>query len=75
MTSSDDMTGPPALRIVRGDPTPEELAALTTVVGAAGGEDVESGPPERRLQGRWNDPRRAQRRYWPVGPDGWRTAR
>ncbi|MER7224784.1 acyl-CoA carboxylase subunit epsilon [Streptomyces rubradiris] len=34
-------TAPPALRVVRGDPTPDELAALTAVVLARGA----AGPP------------------------------
>ncbi|MFI9548296.1 acyl-CoA carboxylase subunit epsilon [Streptomyces sp. NPDC052016] len=42
---------PPALRVVRGDPTPDELAALTAVVLARGaalsavGEPVAGPPP------------------------------
>jgi hypothetical protein len=87
--TSDDSPSPPplALRIVRGEPTPEELAALTAIVGAAGeplaGAVATSWPegagPEDarpvRARGRWNDPRYGHRRYWPVGPNGWRTAR
>ena len=41
------------LRIVRGDPTPEDLAALTALVSVAGGDADEPDPPAR---GRWNDP-------------------
>ncbi len=82
--TSDDSPGPPpfALRIVRGEPTPEELAALTAIVGAAGEPHAEAvarswpeGARPESARGRWNDPRYGHRRYWPVGPDGWRTAR
>jgi len=60
------------LRIVRGEPTPEELAALAAVVTAA--ESISPAPAEAPQRGRWNDPAHAHRRYWPVGPDGWRAA-
>jgi hypothetical protein len=60
------------LRVVRGEPTPEELAALTAVVTA--GAPAESAPTEPPTPGRWNDPSHAHRRYWPAGPGGWRAA-
>ena len=59
------------LRIVRGEPTPEELAALTAIVSAAGETE---GPAAQPVRGRWNDPSHAHRRYWPTGPGGWRAA-
>jgi hypothetical protein len=63
----------PGLRIVRGEPTPEELAALTAVVSAAGtaGDDEQPEPPRR---GRWNDPAATHRQPWRHGPGGWRAA-
>jgi hypothetical protein len=60
------------LRVVRGEPTPEELAALTAVVTA--GAPSESAPTEPPTRGRWNDPTHAHRRYRPAGPGGWRAA-
>ena len=69
------MTGPqqgpeqdrPVLRIVRGDPTDEELAALVTVLAAAGSaaEGAPAAPPESQ----WAAPRRLVRRA--VHPTGW----
>jgi hypothetical protein len=59
------------LRVVRGEPTPEELAALTAVVSAAGAAEPEEAEPPRR--GRWNDPARAHRQPWRHGPGGWRA--
>jgi len=67
---SDAVPASPALRIVSGDPTPEELAALVAVLSAlgAGGEDE---APRRRSP--WSDPR-----WRLVGAsarrDGWRTS-
>jgi hypothetical protein len=44
----------PALRIVRGEPTPEELAVLTAVVAAASAAGTDEPEPARRR--RWADP-------------------
>jgi hypothetical protein len=66
------MTEPPALRIVRGTPTPEELAVVTAVVAAAsaaGGADRADEP----RRGRWNDPAACHRRPWRTGPGAWRA--
>jgi len=71
--TSDSRNPPVALRIVRGTPTPEELAALTAVVGGAV-EDVDRETSEARPHGRWNDPAYGHRRYRPVGIGGWRHA-
>jgi hypothetical protein len=42
---------PVALRVVHGNPSPEELAAVLTVVAALGGDDDPPAPP-RSLWGR-----------------------
>jgi hypothetical protein len=59
----------PSLRIVRGEPTAEELAVITAVMSAAGGDTDETPPPQR---GRWNDPALALHRPLTPGPGGWR---
>ncbi len=41
----------PHIRIERGEPTDEELAALIAVLGSAGGGPAEPGSPERNLWG------------------------
>jgi hypothetical protein len=62
----------PALQVVRGDPTPEEVAVLTALVAAVAAAAPESRPRVRR--GGWNDPARSHRRELLPGPNGWRTA-
>jgi hypothetical protein len=39
-------TSVPEIRVLKGKPTDEELAALVAVLGAAGGGHVEPGPQE-----------------------------
>ncbi|WP_395694540.1 acyl-CoA carboxylase subunit epsilon [Nocardioides sp.] len=60
----------PFLRVVRGDATPEEVAALVTVLASlrAGAP----APPRRRPE--WSHPRRAQRVTHRRGPGGWRAS-
>jgi hypothetical protein len=54
---SDDMSEDathdhePHIRIERGEPTDEELAALVAVLGNAGGGAPEQGPKERNMWG------------------------
>ena len=62
----------PALRIVRGAPSAEELAALAAVVAAAAGSDDE--PSAAPVRGRWNDPAHSLRRPLHPGVGGWRAA-
>ena len=62
----------PMLRVVKGNPTPEELAVITAVVTAsAGGGESPSKQPQR---GRWSDPFDTHQRPWQFGPNGWRSA-
>lgn len=64
---------PPLLRVVRGNPTPEELAALIAVVtaAAAAGTGAESDDPHSP----WGAPAGLHRRPLPApGPGAWRSA-
>jgi hypothetical protein len=60
----------PLLRIVKGDATPEELAALVAVVASL--ESPEE-PPRRRTP-EWSAHHRKMRRSLPHGPGGWRSS-
>jgi hypothetical protein len=61
----------PLLRVVHGDPTAEELAALIAVVSVrAAGADTP--PPAPRSA--WNAPPRLVRGAVAPGPDGWRRS-
>ena len=65
---SEDERAP--LRIVRGNPTPEELAALTALMAARPDE-----PPAPRVRrGGWNDPSSVHRRELLPGPNAWRAS-
>ena len=60
----------PLLRIVRGDATPEEVAALVAVVAALGS----AAEPPRRRTPEWSAPHRKLRVTLPHGPGGWRSS-
>jgi hypothetical protein len=60
----------PLLRVIRGDATPEEVAALVAVVAGLGDGGVE--PPRRTPE--WSAHHRTMRRSLPHGPGGWRSS-
>jgi hypothetical protein len=68
--AADNPVGP-ILRVVRGEPTPEELAALVAVVAAhsAAAAATQEEPP-RRLSA-WTDRRQGMRQPVHVGPGAW----
>jgi hypothetical protein len=59
------------LRIVRGEPTAEELAALAALVAAASGAEDAVRVPAR---GGWSDPARIVPRLPQPGPGAWRAS-
>jgi hypothetical protein len=62
----------PLLRVVRGEPTAEELAALTVVVA---GLSRQGRPPRRPVPvGAWASRADAHRPVLRPGPGGWRAA-
>jgi hypothetical protein len=71
VTDEVEIVARPALRIVSGSPSPEELAVLTAIVAAAGGGD-DASPRVRR--GGWNDPAAMHQRPLIHGPNAWRSA-
>ena len=58
---------PPTLRIVRGDPTAEEIAALVAVLSAATGGEAPEEPTGHGSQ--WAPPARQTRPA--LSPTGW----
>lgn len=72
MTAGDVRpAGKPLLRVVRGEPTPEELAALVAVVTARSAAAAETAPAPRTA---WNAPVRLVRQPVHVGRGGWRAS-
>ncbi len=65
-----DQPDAPALRVERGNPTPEQLAALIVVLTASGG-DGGAPPPRPTL---WTARSRFARPRPAVGPGGWRAS-
>ncbi|MEU9645491.1 acyl-CoA carboxylase epsilon subunit [Streptomyces sp. NPDC048188] len=73
-TDGADATGPDAVvRVLRGRPTPAEIAALTAVLlaRAAALTAAPSGPPRPRPTAGW---RRPERTAAHRDPRGWHTA-
>ena len=60
----------PPLFAIKGDATPEEVAALVAVLSSLGGGEA---PPARRRP-EWNAPHRLVRRPLAHGPGGWRAS-
>lgn len=59
----------PYLRVVRGNPTPEEIAALVTVLLGRGSDAGPAARPVRRARSAWADPAQVlhqSRRHVPV---------
>jgi len=61
----------PFLSIVKGDATPEEVAALVAAVTALSSA---AAPPPRRPTPEWSAHHRKMRRTLPHGPGGWRSS-
>ncbi len=71
--NADRPAGEPALRIVRGDATPEEIAALVAVLLSLprpGDASVTSAP----ARSAWADRSRQLRRPLRPGPGAWRRS-
>ena len=62
----------PVLRVIRGDATPEEIAAVVAVLLSR--PDADPGPPPRRAPSAWADRSRLLRRPLHPGPDAWRRS-
>lgn len=68
----DDGSGDrPPLRLVRGDASPEEVAALLAVLSAASAGEPE---PATRHTSQWSSPARAVRRPLAPGAGAWQAS-
>lgn len=63
----------PVLRIVSGDPSAEELAALAAVLSAVATSSDQDDPTTTEL-GSWSDLSLRLRRPLPAGPGAWRNS-
>lgn len=70
--SASVASSPPLLTIVRGDATPEEIAALTVVLHSVAAAPAEPAAPRPRPQ--WSAPYRAVRRPLDTGRGAWRAS-
>jgi hypothetical protein len=70
----------PVLRVVRGDASPEELAALLAVLAVAAGRDVAGGAGNRghsaseAAASAWQSRGASARHPLPHGADAWRAS-
>jgi hypothetical protein len=75
MSQTHSPAAAPSFRVVRGDPTPEELAAALAVVQARAAASAGDEVPPRRGPAAWSDPARTVPRPAPhPGPGAWRAA-
>ncbi|MFC7495050.1 MULTISPECIES: acyl-CoA carboxylase subunit epsilon [unclassified Nocardioides] len=70
MATENAPAQPPVLRIISGDATPEEVAAIVAVLSAVG--TAPAAAPRRVPE--WSAHHRKVRRTLPHGPGGWRSS-
>ena len=70
MTQGDDSTRP-LLRLIKGNATEEEVAALVTVLAAL---STTGGTEHKRPPSEWSARHRKVRVSLPHGPGGWRSS-
>ena len=68
--NTSDNTSQAPLCLVRGNASPEEIAALVAVLAIAGGDDSPSG----RRASQWSTHRRVFQTTYLHGPGGWRAS-
>jgi sarcosine oxidase gamma subunit len=75
MSDEEPTPAKPVLRVVKGDLTPEELAALVAVVAARNAAAAHAASRTRkRPRSEWGHPARSHRTPLRVGPDQWRRS-
>jgi hypothetical protein len=73
-SSVEPVETPPLLRIVKGDPTPEEVAALVAVVSAMANAAAEQSAKGKQPRAEWSARHRLVRRTLHHGPGAWRAS-
>ena len=68
---NDQPPGEPLLRVVRGDASPQEIAALVAVLASRPAVDDVAAEPTRSA---WSDRSALLRRPVFPGPGGWRSS-
>ncbi len=71
-SGADSAAERPLLRVVKGHPTDEEVAALVAVVQAAAAGTAAEPPAGPRSE--WAAAHRRLRTTFPAGPGGWRAS-
>ena len=72
-TEEDVPTPPPLLRVVKGDPTPEEVAALVSVVSAMAAGAAAAAAEQKKPRPEWSAHHRKLRGVHRHGPGAWRA--
>jgi hypothetical protein len=70
-SGSADAAGRPTLRVIRGDATEEEVAALVAVLAGMGAAPA---PEAQARRSGWSDRRIGHRRGLTSGPGAWRLS-
>lgn len=74
-TAVAEPTHKPVLRVVKGDLTPEELAALVAVVAARNAAAANAAAAAKpAIRSEWGHPSRMLRPAHQLGPDQWRRS-
>jgi len=69
---AEETQQPPLLRIVKGDPTPEEVAALVAVVSAMAAGAAEAAAQDKAPKPEWSAHHRKLRATHRHGAGAWR---
>ncbi len=72
MSEETDIDGAPVLRIVKGDPEPEEVAALVSVVSALSSAAADAAAKREPERSEWSAHHRKLRPPHRHGPGAWR---
>ena len=72
--TGDRSSGQPALRVIRGDATPEEIAAVVAALLSRPAFDAAEGDAVPRRPSAWSDRSRLLRPPLHPGPGAWRRS-